>query len=122
MQGSSEFVGNNNRMAVISLISGLVSWLLWFLTGCLSLLTLGLASICLAPVGILTPIGWIVAVVTGHMGLSEIKKTRESGRGMAIAGLVMGYVGLAFILLTICAVVAMVALGMTIPFIEELSY
>lgn len=122
MQGSSEFVGNNNRMAVISLISGLVSWLLWFLTGCLSLLTLGLASICLAPVGILTPIGWIVAVVTGHMGLSEIKKTREPGRGMAIAGLIMGYVGLAFILLTICAVVAMVALGMTIPFIEELSY
>lgn len=122
MQQSSEFVGNNNRMAIISLISGLVSWLLWFLTGCLSLLTLGLASICLAPVGILTPIGWLVAVITGHMGLSEIKKTGEPGRGMAIAGLVMGYAGLAFILLSICAIVAALAMGMTIPFLEGMSY
>lgn len=122
MQEGTEFVANNNRMAVTSMISGLVAWLLSLVTGCLSLLTLGLASICLAPVGILTPIGWIVAVVTGHMGLSEIKKTGEPGRGMAIAGLIMGYFGLALILLSICAVVAMLALGMTIPFLEELSY
>lgn len=122
MQEGTDFISTNNRLAITSMISGLVSWLLWVVTGCLSLLTLGLASICLAPVGILTPIGWIVAVVTGHMGLSEIKKTGEPGRGMAIAGLVMGYVGLGLILLSICAIVAMVALGMTIPFLEELSY
>lgn len=122
MQEGTDFISTNNRLAITSMTSGLVSWLLWVVTACLSLLTLGLASICLAPVGILTPIGWIVAVVTGHMGLSEIKKTGEPGRGMAIAGLVMGYVGLALIFLSICALVVMVALGMTIPFIEELSY
>lgn len=122
MQEGTEFVSTNNRMAVISLISGLVSWLISLVTGCLSLLTLGLASICLAPVGILAPIGWIVAVITGHMGLSEIKKTGEPGRGMAIAGLIMGYIGLAFILLSICAVVVMLALGMSIPFLEGVSY
>ena len=122
MQEGTDFVKTNNGLAIASMTSGLLSWLLWLVTACLSLLTLGLASICLAPVGILTPIGWIVAVVTGHIGLNEIKKTGESGRGMAIAGLVMGYVGLALILLSICAIVVMLALGITIPFIEELSY
>jgi type IV pilus assembly protein PilA len=43
----------------------------------------------------------IVAIVLGHIGLSEIKKSagRLKGEGMAIAGLVMGYLGLAMILL-----------------------
>lgn len=41
----------------------------------------------------------IVAIVLGHIGLSEIKKSagRLKGEGMAIAGLVMGYLGIAMI-------------------------
>ncbi len=33
----------------------------------------------------------LVAIITGHIGLSQIKKTGEKGRGLAIAGLVLGY-------------------------------
>jgi hypothetical protein len=49
-------------------------------------------------------IGAIVAIVLGHLGLSEIKKSagRLKGEGLAIAGLVLGYVqvvGLPFILI-----------------------
>lgn len=42
------------------------------------------------------PIGAIPAIVCGHIGLSKIKKAAGalSGQGMAIAGLVLGYVGL----------------------------
>ncbi|WP_353807352.1 DUF4190 domain-containing protein [Agromyces sp. SYSU T00194] len=36
----------------------------------------------------------LVAIITGHIALSQIKKTGEQGRGLAIAGLVIGYVGL----------------------------
>lgn len=36
----------------------------------------------------------IVAIITGHIALSQIKKTGEQGRGLAIAGLIIGYVGL----------------------------
>ncbi|GLI28000.1 hypothetical protein ARHIZOSPH14_22420 [Agromyces rhizosphaerae] len=36
----------------------------------------------------------LVAVITGHIALSQIKKTGEQGRGLAIAGLVIGYIGL----------------------------
>ncbi len=41
----------------------------------------------------------LAAVVLGHLSLTEIRKSagRLAGEGMAIAGLVLGYVGLAFI-------------------------
>ncbi|CAM5363261.1 DUF4190 domain-containing protein [Leifsonia shinshuensis] len=41
----------------------------------------------------------IVAVITGHIALSQIKRTGEVGRGMALAGLIIGYVGIAFVAL-----------------------
>ncbi len=34
------------------------------------------------------------AVICGHIALNQIKKTGENGRGLAIAGLVLGYLGL----------------------------
>jgi peptidyl-prolyl cis-trans isomerase B (cyclophilin B) len=37
----------------------------------------------------------IVGIILGHIALSQIKRTGENGRGLAIAGLVIGYVSLA---------------------------
>lgn len=51
----------------------------------------------------------IVAVVLGHVSLSQIKKSagRLGGRGLAIAGLVLGYLGIAMIpLILIVAAIA----------------
>ena len=52
----------------------------------------GIAAYVIAPF-----IGAIVAIVLGHLGLSEIKKSagRLKGEGLAIAGLVLGYVQVA---------------------------
>lgn len=36
----------------------------------------------------------IVGVITGHISLSQIKKTGEEGRVLAIIGLVLGYIGI----------------------------
>jgi hypothetical protein len=36
----------------------------------------------------------LVAVITGHIALSQIGKTGEKGRGLATAGLVLGYLGI----------------------------
>lgn len=36
----------------------------------------------------------IAAVVLGHVGMAQTKDGRLSGRGMAVAGLVLGYVAL----------------------------
>ncbi|KQR53983.1 hypothetical protein ASF88_03845 [Leifsonia sp. Leaf336] len=37
----------------------------------------------------------IVAIITGHIALSQIKRTGENGRGLALAGLIIGYVSVA---------------------------
>jgi len=49
-------------------------------------------------------IGSVLAVVFGHVALSQIARTGQSGRAMAIAGLVLGYCGLAALAATILAV------------------
>ena len=36
----------------------------------------------------------IVAVITGHIALKQIDQTGEQGRGLALAGLIIGYIGL----------------------------
>lgn len=49
------------------------------------------------------------AVICGHIALSQIKKTGEQGRGLAIAGLVLGYIGLVGGLIWIIAVFSIFA-------------
>src|SRR5262249_37441445 len=57
------------------------------------------ASLVLGILGLL--VGWcacllpnLVGIVLGHMGLSQTKDGRANGRGMAVAGLVLGYLSL----------------------------
>jgi len=38
----------------------------------------------------------IAAVITGHMALGQIRRTGEAGRGLAVAGLILGYVSIGF--------------------------
>ena len=38
----------------------------------------------------------VAAVICGHIALAQIKRTGEQGRGLAIAALVIGYIGIAF--------------------------
>ncbi len=63
-------------MAIASLVLGL-TWLYW--------------------------IGSILAIVFGHLAKNEIKRdpARLQGRGMAIAGIVLGWVGIGMLVVTI---------------------
>ena len=52
----------------------------------------------------------IAAVVMGHMALGRIKRSGQGGRGMAIVGLILGYVGIVgWIIAIIVMIVASVA-------------
>lgn len=39
---------------------------------------------------------FVVPVVLGHLGLSQIRRTGEGGRGLAVTALVLGYIQVAF--------------------------
>jgi hypothetical protein len=71
--------------------------------------------------GILSPfccgfISAIPAIILGHIGRSEIRKSngRLTGSGMALAGLILGYVGI------VCTI-AFFALGMLGVILEEMG-
>ncbi|MBK4348352.1 DUF4190 domain-containing protein [Lacisediminihabitans changchengi] len=58
-------------------------------------------------------LGFVVslgAVVVSHIALAQIKRTGEAGRGFAIAGLILGYVGIFFgIIWVIIIIVGIIA-------------
>ncbi|WP_164233828.1 DUF4190 domain-containing protein [Microbacterium hydrocarbonoxydans] len=62
----------------------------------------------------------VAAVITGHLALRQLRRTPGlGGRGMAITGLITGYVGCAFLVFTVVAIViGAVFLGaFTLPFL-----
>jgi hypothetical protein len=54
--------------------------------------------------------GGLLAIVFGHIALSQIRRTARAGFGLAVAGLVLGYAWLAIILFSIAAPFFIVAL------------
>jgi hypothetical protein len=60
-----------NGLAIASMVLGII-WLYW--------------------------LGSILAVIFGHIALSQIKRSNQGGKGMAVAGLVLGYIGLAVLI------------------------
>lgn len=56
-------------------------------------------------------IGSILAVIFGHIARSQIKKSNGaiSGGGLAMAGLIIGYIGIAMLALSILGVMAAVS-------------
>lgn len=52
----------------------------------------------------------LVGVICGHIALGQIRRTGEGGRGLAIAGLVIGYLGIFFwVIYVFIVVVAAIA-------------
>lgn len=57
------------------------------------------------------PFAGIAAVVLGHQARQRIRQTGEQGDGLAVTGLVLGYIGLGVVLL---AIVAILLLGVAV--------
>lgn len=60
----------------------------------------------------------ILGVVFGHIALHQIKRTGQSGRGLAIAGLIIGYAFVAFFIL---GTIGLIGLGVSDPTLWEES-
>jgi hypothetical protein len=70
-----------NGLAVAAMCCGFGQILLWFFAG-------------------------IPAIILGFVALNQIKKTGEQGRGMAITGIVLGFLGIALLLVVIAVAAA----------------
>jgi hypothetical protein len=72
-----------NGLAIASLVLGIV-WVYW--------------------------VGSVLAVIFGHVALSQINKSNgtQQGRGMAIAGLVLGWIGVAVLIVWLLFVASVV--------------
>ncbi|MCU1637028.1 MAG: hypothetical protein JWQ68_2267 [Cryobacterium sp.] len=57
----------------------------------------------------------LAAIITGHIALGQIKRTGEQGRGLAIAGLVLGYLGVFVFLVALVALPALLAALSQVP-------
>ena len=63
---------------------------------------------------VLVPIlGAIVAIVTGHMARKEITNSggRLTGNGLALAGLILGYIQVFLLVIPLCVIVILALLG-----------
>jgi hypothetical protein len=71
-----------SNTAIVALVAGLLSWIF-------------------VPL-----IGAVVAIIAGHMARSEIRRSEGAldGDGLALAGMVLGYVQIALTLLTIIGI------------------
>jgi len=67
-----------NPLAIASLVLGII-WIFW--------------------------LGSVAALIFGYISLSQIKRRNEAGRGMAIAGVVLGWFGIATLILGIIGAV-----------------
>jgi predicted small integral membrane protein len=86
-----------SSLAVVSMVFGILTWI------------------------VLPIIGAIIAIICGHMARSEIRRapagTTIEGDGMAVAGLVLGYIHLVLGALAIAAVIFfLMVLGWHSPF------
>ncbi len=71
--------------------------------------SLAIASLICGIVQIFIPFfAAIAAVILGHVARRQIRQTGEQGAGMAIAGMVLGYVGLALTIISVILFVAFV--------------
>ena len=107
-----------NSMALASLISGLVGWVIGGIGGCGTAFAFPPALFCTAPIFFL---GTVVATITGHIGRRQIKDRSEGGQGMATTGLILGWLGILVILLSLCLLVLAVgALAVGGPSIQRI--
>lgn len=75
---------------------------------------LAVASMILSIVGflwILPFVGSLAGAIMGHISLNQIKRSGEGGRGMALAGIIVGWAGLALLVIGVLFFVFVIALG-----------
>lgn len=77
---------------------------------------LAIAALVCGVGGFVIGLSFIPAIICGHLARAQIRRTGEQGAGLALAGIILGYVGIAlFIALVALFVVIASNIGHTLP-------
>lgn len=98
-----------NKMAVWSMWMGIAGIGGGFVCGLLSMIPV--IGIIFSIIAMFLWIAPVLAVIFGHIGLGQIKRTGEEGRGQAIAGLIIGYVTIALGLIMAIVMIGILGIG-----------
>lgn len=71
-------------------------------------LACSIASFVIAPL-----IGAVLGVIFGHIALKQLRTSPEQGHGMAVAGLIIGYIHLALFVLLLLLIIVFVIIGVS---------
>jgi hypothetical protein len=116
-----------NRLATTSLSLGLVGWTIYILQWCFDLtiglllatFTAGVSAVCSTILDVVPFVLWLVGIVTGHVALSQIKRSGSPGRDRAVWGLVLNYFGLFFIGIFVIIVAILIAAGIGVGLMDK---
>lgn len=120
-----------NSLALVSLIASITGWVLTLIFACLNIILIQIIAgaalavgflvyLCLIPLFLIPPLAWFVGVIAGHTALNKIKISGEAGERNAIAGLIMGWIGLGLTILGLCASLGLILTGGTVPILDEI--
>jgi hypothetical protein len=108
-----------NKLAIASLGLSVLGWSFYILQWCfdltigllLAVFTAGSSAVCATVLDFLPLIFWVAGILIGHMAIRQTRHTGAPGRGRAVWGLVLGYLGIFFSIIFIALIILLVASG-----------
>jgi hypothetical protein len=118
----------SNKLATNSLTLGILGWIIYLIQWCfdltigllLAVVSAGMSTICATALDLLPFVLWLIGILSGHAALAQIKRTGSPGRGRAVWGLALGYLGMFFTILLIVVIVSLIASGIGVGVLDKI--
>jgi len=121
-------VSRKNKLAVSSLVLGLVGWSIYILQWCFDLtigiflaaFTAGVSAVYSTILDLIPFVLWMAGIVTGHAALSQMKRSGGTGKSQAIWGLLLSYLGLFFSIIFVVILIVLIFAGVGVGLFNKI--
>lgn len=117
-----------NKLAVTSLVLGLVGWSIYILQWCFDLtvgiflaaFTAGVSAVFSTILDLIPFVLWMAGIVTGHAALSQMKRSGVTEKNQAIWGLLLSYLGLFFSIIFVVILILLIFAGVGVGLFDKI--
>jgi hypothetical protein len=117
-----------NKLAVTSLVLGLVGWSIYILQWCFDLtvgiflaaFTAGVSAVFSTILDLIPFVLWMAGIVTGHAALTQMKRSGVTGKSQAIWGLLLSYLGLFFSIIIGVILIMLIFAGVGVGLFDKI--